>query len=415
MIISKEVNVKLSNSTLQYYLRKGYKVGKQGEIISVKVEDLPEKSAVNIIAKCDICGIEKECRFYNYKHTTKNGDSRYLCINCKLRENAENSIFNNNFSFDNVAFEFKLKKYELISNESDYENKNSVLSFRCGEHPEDIQYTTYKRMKESESQCKYCKKSNVESNKGLFLSIEDINNFLVMNNRKYIAREIDNSNSIIELECTVCKCKISIKSTSIKKYTKQECLHQHGMIVNKTDEIKKCQEEIDKRENNITIQDLYYVNNSKLYASCICKKHKKIFEGAFDKMVKPTYLGCKECISEDKRGKNNHNWNSSLTDSEREKLRTTDENSHLLWRKMLFEKYNYTCAVTNKNGSLNGHHLNSYHWDVENRFNINNGICILKSIHKLFHKLYGTKNNTKEQFEEFKIRYNIGEFGFDFK
>lgn len=65
------------------------------------------------------------------------------------------------------------------------------------------------------------------------------------------------------------------------------------------------------------------------------------------------------------------------------------------------------CKGTSKN--LNAHHLNGYHWFVEGRFNVENGITLCEDCHKQFHKLYGMRNNTKEQFEEFKIKYKNGE------
>ena len=114
--------------------------------------------------------------------------------------------------------------------------------------------------------------------------------------------------------------------------------------------------------------------------------------------------------SETHRGKKHHNYNPDLTDTERENGRNIEGYSR--WIKEVYKRDNYTCQCCgdNKGHNLNAHHLKSYHWDKEHRTDIKNGITLCESCHKLFHHIYGYKNNTKEQFEEFKQRYHNGEF-----
>jgi hypothetical protein len=75
-------------------------------------------------------------------------------------------------------------------------------------------------------------------------------------------------------------------------------------------------------------------------------------------------------------------------------------------REQCFEKADYTCDITGKKGcELNAHHLESWHSNEELRYDIDNLVCISKEMHDEFHRVYGRKNNTKEQYEKFKRSY----------
>lgn len=77
------------------------------------------------------------------------------------------------------------------------------------------------------------------------------------------------------------------------------------------------------------------------------------------------------------------------------------------WREEVFKRDNYICqCCEERGGKLNAHHLENFADNQELRLNIDNGITLCENCHSpnisgSFHNLYGTHNNTKEQYEEF--------------
>jgi hypothetical protein len=140
---------------------------------------------------------------------------------------------------------------------------------------------------------------------------------------------------------------------------------------------------------------------------------------------------CKYCAIDKHRGKNHYNWNGGIS-SLYQYLRYY----MIDWKKESAKECGYRCVITgDKFDEI--HHLVSFHDIVQNilketnleiKQNINEysseelellknkcieihkitekGVCLTKDIHKLFHKIYGRKNNTPAQFYEFKSEYN---------
>ena len=138
-------------------------------------------------------------------------------------------------------------------------------------------------------------------------------------------------------------------------------------------------------------------SHKKVYVICpVCEKSKLTEVRSIGQ-----YKSCKCQSCTHKYGLEHWNYNSTLTDEEREQKRDLQKNDE--WRNAVYKRDNYTCQICKQKGKkLNAHHLNGYNWDISERFSVDNGITLCVNCHKSFHKAYGYKNNTIEQYKEFE-------------
>ncbi len=94
-----------------------------------------------------------------------------------------------------------------------------------------------------------------------------------------------------------------------------------------------------------------------------------------------------------------HLWKGGIT-SKTEKIRKSIE--FRLWRESVFARDNWICQKCQERGDkLHPHHIQNFAQYPELRFAIDNGITFCKKCHKVFHKKYGFRNNTREQLKKF--------------
>jgi hypothetical protein len=96
MILTRDIDIKISESNYQYYDDLGYDVT-IGENIKIPVELMSKGSHYKIICKCDGCGIEKEVIFKNYVKYDNNW-GEYYCRKCSERKRKE--TLRKNFGVD---------------------------------------------------------------------------------------------------------------------------------------------------------------------------------------------------------------------------------------------------------------------------------------------------------------------------
>lgn len=101
-----------------------------------------------------------------------------------------------------------------------------------------------------------------------------------------------------------------------------------------------------------------------------------------------------------KRGKNHPSYKhgqGSLRDQEKDKLQA--------WALEVKKIYNFQCFLTGTSDDLQSHHLEGWSKSEEKRYDVSNGVCLAKPVHKQFHNIYGLGDNTTEQFEQFILDF----------
>lgn len=218
----------------------------------------------------------------------------------------------------------------------------------------------------------------------------------------------DGSSVKVKVKCDYCGIEKTIpykrylenlnNEKHLNNYCCKKCIHKF-QVEHTIDEIK----DIMSKYNYEVLSDEYMNYKSKIKIKCD-KGH--IYETTYGCI----HQGCKcpECFKlYGNRGEENPNYNPNLTEEQRQAniSRHTDLN-YRRWFKSVFRRDNYTCQCCGKHGTrINAHHLDGYDWCEEKRLDIDNGVTLCEECHKEFHHLYSYGNNTKEQFEEFILKY----------
>lgn len=157
--------------------------------------------------------------------------------------------------------------------------------------------------------------------------------------------------------------------------------------------------------NELTPYDYTQSSNSVVYMKCPDGKHND-FKRKICAHIRYG-LRCPECSAEifkPPSGKDSPNWNPYLPEDRR--IRKSEEYSQ--WRTSVFERDHYMCqcCLDKNNNKLNAHHIYAYAYYKNLRFVIANGITLCRDCHDStiagsLHNMYGTRDITPEQLEEY--------------
>ena len=160
--------------------------------------------------------------------------------------------------------------------------------------------------------------------------------------------------------------------------------------------------------NNDTPNDYTHGSGQEVWWKCENGLHNDYKRQICDTVI--SKFRCPICGRENQkiiRGEEHHFWKGGITPQDKIDRKCWLYNE---WRKEVYKRDNYTCQVCldKTHNRLRAHHIISFAKYPDLRFNVQNGITCCEQCHdtaykESFHNIYGTHNNTPEQFQTYVI------------
>lgn len=136
MIITKEVEIFVSNKIISHYRKLGYDII-SNSINKINVEDLPKNSSVRVDVKCDICGFEKNIIYQKYNKNISKYDIYTCSVPCsqfKIKRTNLEKYGDENYVNTEIQKKITKEKYDKIL-EKEIENGYITCSICKSNNP----------------------------------------------------------------------------------------------------------------------------------------------------------------------------------------------------------------------------------------------------------------------------------------
>lgn len=375
-----------------------------------------EKSRIRLVAICPE-GHEVDCDYSNFKRG--NGSCK-KCKGAKISDKLRKPI-------EEVEGIINSYGFCIVEGKDLYSNNNSQITLQCKQgHIENINFAEFDKRK---NKCLKC----VE----YFIDIEIAKREFDKRGYTLISKEYISANEKLTYVCPKHPEK-HLRITWNNFQSGKGCRH---CSFENTANLKRTPFEQVKKDflnkGYIIICEPEEYVNERQEIQYTCNKHKEIgVQSTAYERVKWQNNSCKTCIEENIfKGESHPNWKGGISSLSENLRRAIIE-----WKKDSMKNSDYKCEVTGEKFDVI-HHLFSFNKIVDETLSLLKldlrgkvedysgeelrliqktcvelhsrhglGVCLSNEVHNLFHMSYGRLDNTPEQFDEFKERYNDGEF-----